>query len=696
MVEQTDFEKLVATTPTGIVAMDADGWVLFANAAAAKLVGDQVEYMVGSHYGWLPSWSEQEIERRDGTTAVLHIHTTPIQWQGQPAQLLTLTDISPQQHLAAHARTVSLLGDITRAALGNIPRSQLLQMLADRLGELHHAEGCLLTLWQEEQQTAVLGAAFGPFKNLFPKLLTNNAMPLTSLVQQENIPFIIPDIQQSRFFTIESARRLPIRALMALPLTLHQHHLGAIILLFAQPQTFTSAIIAQAQQAAEQTSLVLGKEQLLEQTRQHAQELESLARTSATLRQATRATDMLPSILQLVGLEKDAIGFFFLAEPEQQELMVAGWHPAAMPMNHLRQDRQGILNHVLAHGQIYLTQRLEDDVLANDLLTLTPTLTKAQSNLFLPLHTEENVALGVLHVGLCAPRDFSSREIRLLTAVSEIAVSAFHRALILESLEQRVEQRTRELAKANEKLQQLDRLRAKFFNDMSHELRTPVTTLSLYLDLLQRTQPDNLDRYVTVLQTETKRLARLIDKALALSRLDLSWEQTVLERVDLNGVVQEAVRVYRVSAETAVLDLHENLSPAPLWLIGSPLHLEQMVAELLDNAIRYTKEGGIVVTTSSDAPGAVLTISDSGTGITAAEIPYLFDRFYRGEQTGQYSVPGAGLGLSLVKEIVTLHHGKIKITSEIGTGTAVAIWLPLLSNPSATAAADMPAPNAPE
>ena len=696
MVEQTDFAQLVATTSTGMVVMDADGWVLFANAAAAKLLGNKLEYMVGANYDWLPSWSEQEIERSDGTTAVLQIHTAPIQWQGQPTQLLTLTDMSQQQHLAAHTRTASLLGDITRAALGNMPRQRLLQMMADRLGELHHAEGCLLTLWHEEQQTAVLGAAFGPFKNLFPKLLTNNAMPLTSLAQQGNAPLIIPDLQQSRFFSAKLARRLPIRALMVLPLTLHQQHLGAIILLFAQPQIFSSATIAQARQAAEQTSLVLSKEQLLDQTHRHAQELESLARTSAKLRLASRAADMLPSILQLVGLENDAIGFFFLAEPEQHELIVAGWYPETMVVHQERQERQGVLNHVLTNGQIYLTRRLEDDVLASGLQGLTAAVAKAQSNLFLPLHTDENVVLGVLHVGLCAPRDFSSREIRLLTAVAEIAVSAFHRALILESLEQRVEQRTRELAKANEKLHQLDRLRAKFFNDMSHELRTPVTTLSLYLDLLQRTQPDNIDRYVTVLQTETKRLARLIDKALALSRLDLSWEQTVLEHVDLNEVVQAAVRIYRVSAETAVLDLHEQLSPTPLWLIGSPPHLEQMVAELLDNAIRYTKEGGIIITTATDGQDAILTIRDSGTGIAATEVPYLFDRFYRGEQTGQYNIPGAGLGLSLVKEIVTLHHGKIKVSSEVGTGTAVAVWLPLLSSPNAAAAEYTPAPNAPE
>lgn len=678
MVEQTDFAQLVAATPVGLVVIDPDGWVLFANEAAAKQLGNQVQYMIGAHYGWLPSWSEREIERADGTTAVFQIRATPLAWEGQPAQLLTLTDIGPQHHLAAHARASSLLGDMTRAALGNVPRRRLLQMMADRLGELFEAEGCLITLWHENQQTAVLGATFGPFKNLFPKLLTHNALPLPSLVREANAPLIIHDLQQSRFFSPEASRRLPIRALIALPLTLHRQHLGAIILLYANPQPFTGATLALIHQAAEQTSLVLGKEQLLEQTRQHAQELESLAQTSAKLRLASRAADMLPTILQLVGLENDALGLLFLAEPEQQDVMVAGWHPETMPMQQLRHGRQGVLDHVLTHRQLYLTQRLEDDVLAHDLLALTPALAKTQSNLFLPLHTEENVKLGVLHVGLYRQRDFSSREVRLLTAVAEIAITAFHRALVLESLEQRVAQRTTELAKANERLRQLDRLRAKFFNDMSHELRTPVTSLHLYLDLMQRTKSDNKERYIKVLQTETKRLTRLIDKALMLSRLDLSWEETVLERVNLNDVVQEAVRVYRVSAETAVLYLHETLAPTPLWLRGSASHLEQMVAELLDNAIRYTKEGSVEVTTAVNGSYAQLTIRDSGTGIAAAELPHLFDRFYRGEQTGQYNVPGAGLGLSLVQEIVTLHQGEVQITSEVDTGTAVTVWLPLL------------------
>jgi signal transduction histidine kinase len=596
--------------------------------------------------------------------------------------------MTQQRHIAHHTRTVSLMGDITRAALGNVPRQQLLQMLADRLGELHQAEGCFLALWHEELQTAVLGAAFGPFKNLFPKLLTSNAMPLPYLVRQENSPLIIPDIRHSRFFSAALARRLPIRALLALPLALHNEHLGAIILLFAQPQSFTGETIAQAQQSAAQTSLVLAKEKLLAEMQQRSVELESLAQTSASLRGATRLADMLPPIVQLAHLENEAMSILFLVEPGQQELIVAGWYPEAMVLHHVRQDRVGVLEHLLASGHIYLTQQLADDALASELLPLADKLAEAQSNLFLPLHTEENVALGVLYVGLCAPRDFTDREIRLLTAVAEIAVSAFHRALILESLEQRVEQRTRELGKANDKLHQLDRLRSKFVNDMSHELRTPVTTLRLYLDLLERSQPDKIGRYVGILKKESERLSKLIDKALALSRLDFSWEQVALEKVDFNGVVQAAVNVYQVSAETAVLTLTETLCPLPLLLSGSPSHLEQMVAELLDNAIRYTKQGGITVTTTVAANGqeACFTISDSGTGVAAAETPHLFDRFYRGEQTGQYNVPGVGLGLSLVQEIVALHQGRIEIESEVGVGTAVTIYLPLITTSTAIAA----------
>lgn len=249
-------------------------------------------------------------------------------------------------------------------------------------------------------------------------------------------------------------------------------------------------------------------------------------------------------------------------------------------------------------------------------------------------------------------------------------------------LEERVAQRTHELAAANaslaqavEQLTELDQLKSKFVSDVSHELRTPITSLSLYIDLLEHGKPEKRERYVTGLKEQMARLHKLINDILDLSRLERDEGGRSL--IDLNSIAEHVTAMERGSAEAAGLTLTcevaENLPP----VVARPDQLTRALTNLVSNAIKYTAAGSVRVQTRLDAQRVCLEVRDTGRGIPADELPHVFERFYRGKGVSQSTIPGTGLGLSIVKEIIESHGGTVEVESTVGVGSTFRVWLPV-------------------
>jgi signal transduction histidine kinase len=253
------------------------------------------------------------------------------------------------------------------------------------------------------------------------------------------------------------------------------------------------------------------------------------------------------------------------------------------------------------------------------------------------------------------------------------------RAEVEDRLEQRVAERTRELAEANERLTELDRLKSKFVSDVSHELRTPVANLKLHLQLLERGRPEMRDQYSRVLNQQADRLAQLIDDILNLSRLELGRNRITLGWVSLNHLVNQVVDSHRPGAEMAGLTLTFIPNEDELLTLGDVNQLAQVVTNLVVNAIHYTAAGRVTVRVGRVAEDdrAFVLVEDTGVGIDAEDMPHLFERFYRGRRAAHSDITGTGLGLAIVKEIVDAHGGAIDVDSHVGRGSAFRVWLPL-------------------
>lgn len=237
----------------------------------------------------------------------------------------------------------------------------------------------------------------------------------------------------------------------------------------------------------------------------------------------------------------------------------------------------------------------------------------------------------------------------------------------------------RERQKA-EMLAEIDRAKTLFFSNVSHEFRTPLTLMLGPLDEL--TGDDHaLDaesrELAQVARRNGLRLLRLVNSLLDFARLEAGRIEARYEPVDLAALTADLASNFRAACDRAGLVLEVVCPPLPQPVLVDRDMWEKIVLNLLSNAFKYTLEGGIVVRLEAQGPEAVLTVTDTGTGIPADELPRLFDRFHRIEGQRGRTHEGSGIGLALVQELVGLHGGRIDAASRPGEGSAFTVRVPL-------------------
>ncbi len=355
------------------------------------------------------------------------------------------------------------------------------------------------------------------------------------------------------------------------------------------------------------------------------------------------------------------------------------------------------LSGITVHDETGITRRMLDEGITyrnNDVWnTLPPSLQahlgSVRAILGVPMLVRQQ-AIGVIWIG--SPTPIGDDVMAILSAIADMAANTLHRVSLFEELErhaaeleQRVLERTHELAEANQRLLELDRLKSKFVSNVSHELRTPISNLKLYMSLLQRGKPEKRAHYESMLNLSVERLGQLVEDILNLSRLEIAhYQPRELEPTDLNAVVNKIIAVHQAEAESAGLKLQfqpaENL---PL-IYGDYNQLAQLVTNLVVNALHYTPRGHVRVSTNLNGGSKVcLEVEDTGIGILPEDVPHVFERFYRGNNRQAGDVPGTGLGLAIVKEIVDIHHGEISLESRPDVGTRVQVTLPIAYPPDA-------------
>lgn len=281
---------------------------------------------------------------------------------------------------------------------------------------------------------------------------------------------------------------------------------------------------------------------------------------------------------------------------------------------------------------------------------------------------------------------FSTADSDTLQALTTYAAVALSNARLVERLqswnlvlEQKVEERTHRLEEANQRLLVLDKMKSDLLYSISHELRNPISNLKLQLELLnQYIDSPRREKYVGALVNQVNTLGRLVNDMLELVQLGGMQHQFVFTNIDFNGLVTDIVKSGAALLQETKKSIHLSFlsDPASILVSGEQKHLCLAITHLLRNAINFTVEGEIKVTISQGEDGVCLQIQDTGIGIAESDLPHIFERFFRGANVSQSTIPGSGLGLSVAEKIVLLHQGQLTIQSTLGAGTSVRVWLP--------------------
>jgi two-component system phosphate regulon sensor histidine kinase PhoR len=224
-----------------------------------------------------------------------------------------------------------------------------------------------------------------------------------------------------------------------------------------------------------------------------------------------------------------------------------------------------------------------------------------------------------------------------------------------------------------------EQMRVDFVANASHELRTPLSSLIGFIETLEEANgPEDADtrlRFLSIMEGEARRMQRLIDDLMSLSRIEADRYFPPKDRIDLAPVLREVADEFAGRRDGGRLDIG---SPAHATVIGDRGQLHQLIHNVISNAFKYGREGSPVRAALETVHGSVLLIvTDEGDGIAAEHLPRLTERFYRADPGRSRAIGGTGLGLAIVKHIVERHRGRLDIASTVGVGTVVTVDLPL-------------------
>ena len=228
-------------------------------------------------------------------------------------------------------------------------------------------------------------------------------------------------------------------------------------------------------------------------------------------------------------------------------------------------------------------------------------------------------------------------------------------------------------------IRRLEVVRRDFVANVSHELKTPLTVISGFAETLADDEPPEPQRsqFVEAIRSNAVRMQRLVDDLLDLSRIESGHWQPNPTRVDIAAAIGDTVTSIAPAARVKSIDLVVDVAPDATTIVADQLSVRQILANLVENAVRHTRTGSVTIFSRAERDAIVIGVRDTGSGIPAEHLPRVFERFYRVDPGRSREAGGTGLGLAIVKHLVEAHGGQVVAESELGVGTTVSVRFPI-------------------
>ncbi|MFN2270729.1 MAG: GAF domain-containing protein [Anaerolineae bacterium] len=458
------------------------------------------------------------------------------------------------------------------------------------------------------------------------------------------------------------------RSEMALPLVSRGHCIGALSVQSTEPNAFTEEDVAILQTMADQVAIAIENARLLEAERRRGAELETLRQASLHVTSSLDPQPVLEAIiehaLRLVSADNTHI---FLYDGKELTFGAAMWAGGFQREPYATPRVNGLTHMVARTGE----QVVIPDV---DVHPLFKDRRWGGAVAGFPLRVGGDVC-GVMNVAFEKPHPFTESELNVLELLADQAAVAIHNA----RMHQRVRAHADELAVALAQQEELDRLKGEFVQNVSHELRLPLALIRGYAEMLDEGELGELQAYqqhpVAVIARRSRMLSELVEDITLI--LGAETRPPEWSPIALDEMARMAVEEFRIRADETGLTLQSDIADvAPV--AGSLTYLRRVLDNLLNNAIKFTPEGGtITVRVWQKGEEVMLEVRDTGIGIPADQLTRIFDRFYQVDGSLRRRYGGVGLGLALVKDLVEMHSGRVMVESQLDVGSVFTVILPV-------------------
>lgn len=621
--------------------------------------------------------------------------------------------VQTEEELQRYAARLITLHEIDRAILAAETPQAIAQAALAHIRRLIPCRRATVEIFDFELNERVLLAAD---INGTPKPEMSSRYPLDNRwidAFNQNQAYVVPDIRavSDPGSLLQSLAASGLIALAAIPLIVSGELLGSLNLMAVEPDAFRDEYLEIAREVANPLAIAIQQARLFEAEREQRLLAEALANTAAAVNATLDPNEVLDHILE--NLDQ-------VVPHDTSSIMLVQGDEARVVRS------RGFLTRGLTYVETYSASISDSRNLRAMVETRQPVIFEdmwefpewrsntvpslIRSYLGVPICSGETV-VGFLNIDGFEPGMFTAAHARRMLAFADQVAVALRNARLYEQvqhhaeeLEQRVEERTKELTAANQQLKQeiterervekeiiaanaqlriLSRMKDEFVSNVSHELRTPITNIKLRCHLLEQ-QSGRVEVHLSVIQRETDRLARTIEDLLTLSRMDQGRVSLNYRVIDLNLLTLQYVTDRVSLAESQELNMVFSATPdLPPVRVDSGL-IGQALSILLTNALNYTPPGGHIMVNTQQRQvmskrWAGITVSDTGPGIPPEEQKHLFERFFRGTAAHESGAAGTGLGLAILKQIMDQHQGQVEVASTgmPGEGATFTIWLPL-------------------
>ena len=463
-----------------------------------------------------------------------------------------------------------------------------------------------------------------------------------------------------------------IRSLLVLPLLEHGAVKGIFCVINKVNGLFNQDDVRLLALLTGRVTDVIQRISLDEELRRRVNDLSVLQEISAQLPSPPVLTDTLAAVGRVARQSLGAdVCFFFLHHLESEALVMLGgdWDAKLtfdaraltlgvsekVPIARVFRDREPVLFERGSSAAV-----MEKDELVNAF--------NLEQSLYLPLIVEQG-CVGVLAIGTCGPRKLSPDKQRLAGLVAKQVAIVVERSRLYDRLKT-----------ANEKLEQINRLKNEFISMVSHELRTPLTTIKGFVSIVlnEETGPLN-DQQRHFLETSDRaidRLTLLVSDLLDISRIEAGQIKMQLRPISVIGLCKRLSTSFAPEMKRQNLILTLQIPEQLPQVLGDPDRLAQVLDNLVSNAIKFTSKGGITISAIDKGDYVMVSVKDTGSGIAKDEQDKIFEKFYQVKVGSGYPNKGTGLGLAIVKSIIESHRGKVWVDSDVGQGADFRFILP--------------------